>query len=113
MALYMISFTSRGIVIAFFAALFPQLARNTPHSRELRVRYEKGELSSEAYEKEKGIERSKISSIGMVRLAFEESLVCYSIFDDTIVVDLAIPWGCCCIVAQLIIVASPERPSQS
>jgi hypothetical protein len=115
MALYMINFTSRGIVIAFFAALFPQLARNTPHSRELRVRHEQGELSSEAYEKEKGIERSKISSIGVVRLELEGSLVFYSIFDDTIVVDLAIPssWRCCCIVTQLIIVASPERPSES
>lgn len=67
MALYMISFTTREIVIAFFAALFPQLARNTPHSRDLRMRHEQGELSLEAYEKEKGIERSKISSIGMVR----------------------------------------------
>ncbi|KAN0128536.1 Autophagy-related protein 22-like protein [Lactarius tabidus] len=65
MALYMISATSRGIVIAFFAAIFPQLARNTPHSRELRVRHERGELSPEAYEKEKSIERSKISSLGM------------------------------------------------
>ena len=68
MALYMISFTSRGIVIAFFAALFPQLARNTPHSRELRIRHERGESSPEAYEKEKAIEMSRISSMGMVRL---------------------------------------------
>jgi len=68
MAWYMISFTSRGIVIAFFAALFPQLARNTPHSRELRKRHERGELSMEAYEKEKSIEKSRISSVGMVRL---------------------------------------------
>ena len=67
MALYMISFTSRGIVIAFFAAIFPLLARNTPHSRELRKRHEKGELSVETYEEEKGIERNKISSLGMVR----------------------------------------------
>jgi hypothetical protein len=67
MALYMISFTSRGIVIAFFGALFPQIARNTPHSRELRMRHERGELSDEDYEKDKGVERSKISSAGMVR----------------------------------------------
>ncbi|KAH9018896.1 MFS general substrate transporter [Lactarius pseudohatsudake] len=65
MALYMISFTSRGIVIAFFAALFPQLARNTPHSRELRKRHERGDLSVEAYEKDKSIEKSRISSFGM------------------------------------------------
>jgi len=73
MALYMISFTSRGIVIALFAALFPQLARNTPHSRELRKRHERGELSVEVYEKEKSIERSKISSVGMTWRFFGNS----------------------------------------
>ncbi|KAH9062326.1 MFS general substrate transporter [Lactarius vividus] len=65
MALYIISFASQGIVSSFFAAIFPQLARNTPHSRELRARHERGELSLEDYEKEKSIEKSKISSIGM------------------------------------------------
>ncbi|KAI9447658.1 autophagy-related protein 22-like protein [Lactarius indigo] len=66
MALYTISFASQGIVVSFFAAIFPQLARNTPHSRELKVRHERGELSLEAYEKEKSIEKSKISSVGMI-----------------------------------------------
>ncbi|KAH9002489.1 vacuole effluxer Atg22 like-domain-containing protein [Lactarius hatsudake] len=66
MAMYIISFASQGIVTAFFGAIFPQLARNTPHSRELRMRHERGELSLEAYEKEKSIEKSKISSVGMV-----------------------------------------------
>lgn len=79
MALYMISFTSRGIVIAFYAALFPQLARNTPHSHELRKRREQGDLSPEAYEKEKGIEESKISSVSMVRPRF-----CCPIVDDNL-----------------------------
>ncbi|KAH9032933.1 MFS general substrate transporter [Lactarius hengduanensis] len=65
MALNIISFASQGIVTSFFSAIFPQLARNTPHSRELRVRHERGELSLEAYEKEKSIEKSKISSVGM------------------------------------------------
>ncbi|KAI9467370.1 autophagy-related protein 22-like protein [Lactarius psammicola] len=68
MALYMISFASRGIILAFFAAVFPQLARNTPHSLELRERHERGELSAEAYEKEKSIEKSKITSVGMTCL---------------------------------------------
>ena len=68
MALYMISFTSRGIILAFSAALFPQLVRNTPHSRELKKRREQGELSPETYEKNKIIEKNKISSISMVRL---------------------------------------------
>ncbi|KAF8261785.1 autophagy-related protein 22-like protein [Lactarius quietus] len=70
MALYMISFTSRGIILAFIAALFPQLARNTRHSRELRKRRERGELSTEAYEKEKGIENNKISSFSMICFFF-------------------------------------------
>ncbi|KAH9053260.1 MFS general substrate transporter [Lactarius vividus] len=68
MTLYIISFTSRGIAIAFVAAPFLQLARNTPHSRELRKRHEQGELSVEAYEKEQSIEKSKISSISMTSL---------------------------------------------
>ncbi|KAH9032920.1 autophagy-related protein 22-like protein [Lactarius hengduanensis] len=68
MALYIISFTSRGIIIAFVGAPFPQLARNTPHSRELRKRHERGELSVEAYEKEQSIEKSKISSVSMACL---------------------------------------------
>ena len=68
MALYIISFASRGLIQSFYAAPFPHLARNTPHSRELRQRHERGELSVEAYENEKVIETSKISSISMVRL---------------------------------------------
>ena len=75
MALYMISFTSRGIVITFFTALFPRLARNTPRSLELRKMLERGELSVEAYEKEKIIEKSKISSTGVVRPYFWCSIV--------------------------------------
>ncbi|KAH9062327.1 MFS general substrate transporter [Lactarius vividus] len=65
MALLIISFASQGIVSSFFSAIFPQLARNTPHSRELRARHERGELSLEDYEKEKSIEKSKISSVSM------------------------------------------------
>jgi hypothetical protein len=79
MALYMISFTSRGLILSFMTALFPQLARHTPHSRELRKRYERGELSVETYEREKVIEMSKISSIGIVR-----PQVYYPIVNDTI-----------------------------
>ncbi len=79
MALYMISFISRGIIVTFFAALFSQLARNTPHSLELRKRHERGELSVEAYEKEKSIEKSKIISITVVR-----SLTWCPIVDDII-----------------------------
>ncbi|KAN0137282.1 Autophagy-related protein 22-like protein [Lactarius tabidus] len=68
MALYIISFASRGLIQSFFAAPFPHLARNTPHSCELRKRHERGELSMEAYEKEMVFEKSKISSVSMVCL---------------------------------------------
>ena len=67
MALYIISFTSRGLIQSFYSAPFPHLARNTPHSRDLMKRHERGELSTEAYEKEKVIEKSKMSSFSMVR----------------------------------------------
>ena len=79
MALYIISFASRGITQSFYSAPFPHLARNTPHSRELRRKHERGELSPEAYEKERVIEKSKMSSISMVR-----SRASRSIIDDTI-----------------------------
>jgi len=72
MALYIISLTSRGLVISFMTAVFPQLARNTPHSRELRKQYERGELSLETYEKEKGLEKSKISSTSIIFLFLGE-----------------------------------------
>ena len=79
MAVYMISLTSRGLIISFMSAPFPRLARNTEHSRELRKQYEQGELSVESYEKEKVIEKSKISSSGIVR-----SQIKYFIVNDTI-----------------------------
>ena len=111
MALYMISFTSRGIVIAFFAALFPQLARNTHHSRELRKRCEQGELTPEAYEKEKGIEESKISSVSTVR----PRSWCPIIDDNSThdLVDVSFLWRCCCVVTQLVTTASPQTQCES
>ncbi|KAF8261788.1 MFS general substrate transporter [Lactarius quietus] len=65
MALYIISFASRGLTQSFYGAPFPHLARNTPHTRELNKRHERGELSSKAYEMEKVIEKNKISSVSM------------------------------------------------
>ena len=52
MALYMIGFISYGATLVFYAAVFPRLARNTQHARELREKYEKGEVSAEEYEVE-------------------------------------------------------------
>ncbi len=66
MALYMIGFISYGATLVFYAAVFPRLARNTSHAKELRDAYEKGEVSSEEYEKEQSLEKNRISNISTV-----------------------------------------------
>jgi Vacuole effluxer Atg22 like len=66
MALYMIGFVSYGATLVFYAALFPRLARNTPHSRNLREKYENSEISPETYEKEESLEKNRISNISTV-----------------------------------------------
>ena len=40
MALYMVGFITYGATLVFYAAVFPRLARNTPHARDLREKYE-------------------------------------------------------------------------
>ncbi|KAH9959280.1 MFS general substrate transporter [Russula dissimulans] len=63
MALYMISFISCGATFVFYAAIFPRLACNTQHSRDLRERYDRGDISVEVYEWEESLEKSRISNI--------------------------------------------------
>ncbi|KAI6127431.1 autophagy-related protein 22-like protein [Pisolithus croceorrhizus] len=63
MVLYIIGFVSYGATLVFYAAAFPRLARNTPHSRKLRDKYENGEISAEEYEKEESLEKNRISNI--------------------------------------------------
>ncbi|KLO05189.1 MFS general substrate transporter [Schizopora paradoxa] len=63
MALYMLGFISYGATLVFYAALFPRLARNTPHARSLREKYEQGEISAEEYEREESLEKNRISNI--------------------------------------------------
>ncbi|KAH7098287.1 autophagy-related protein 22-like protein [Auriculariales sp. MPI-PUGE-AT-0066] len=63
MALFMLSFTTYGATLVFYAALFPRLARNTPRSRELRRKLEDGEISAENFEKEESLEKNRISNI--------------------------------------------------
>lgn len=67
MALYIIGFVSYGATLVFYAAAFPRLARNTPHSRKLRDRYENGEIAAEEYELEESLEKNRISNISTVR----------------------------------------------
>ncbi|KZP21589.1 MFS general substrate transporter [Athelia psychrophila] len=63
MALYMIGFISYGATLVFYAALFPRLARNTPHARSLREKFENGEVPPEEYEQEESLEKNRISNI--------------------------------------------------
>lgn len=66
MALYMIGFITYGATLVFYAALFPRLARNTAHARQLRDQYERGEISVEEYEREESLEKNRISNISTV-----------------------------------------------
>ena len=66
MALYMIGFVSYGATLVFYAAIFPRLARNTPHARHLRQKYENGEIPVEEYEIEESMEKNRISNISTV-----------------------------------------------
>ncbi|KAF5333244.1 hypothetical protein D9611_002776 [Ephemerocybe angulata] len=63
MALFMIGFISYGATLVFYAALFPRLARNTAHTRELLQRYNAGEITREEYELEESLEKNRISNI--------------------------------------------------
>ena len=56
MALYMIGFISYGATLVFYAAAFPRLARNTAHSRDLKRKYEAGEIAREEYEVEEVVD---------------------------------------------------------
>jgi hypothetical protein len=66
MALYMIGFISYGATLVFYAAVFPRLARNTRHSRNLKEKYDCGEISAEVYECEESLEKNRISNISTV-----------------------------------------------
>jgi hypothetical protein len=66
----MISFISCGATFVFYAAIFPRLACNTQHSRDLRERYDRGDISVEVYEWEESLEKSRISNISTVGPSF-------------------------------------------
>ncbi|KAG1803157.1 vacuole effluxer Atg22 like-domain-containing protein [Suillus variegatus] len=63
MILSIISFVSYSITLVFYAALFPRLARNTPRVRQLREKYETGEISPEVYDQEESLEKNRITDI--------------------------------------------------
>ncbi|KAG2115813.1 autophagy-related protein 22-like protein [Suillus discolor] len=63
MILSIIGFVSYSITLVFYAALFPRLARNTPRVRQLREKYENGEISPEVYDQEESLEKNRITDI--------------------------------------------------
>jgi hypothetical protein len=67
MILYIIGFVSYGATLVFYAAVFPRLARNTPHARQLREKYENSEIPPDVYEQEESLEKNRISNISNVR----------------------------------------------
>ena len=68
MGIYICVYVSYSVTLAFYAASFPRLARNTRHIRELQEMYEQGKIPVDVYEQEEGLERSKISSLSMARI---------------------------------------------
>lgn len=66
MALFMVGFVSYGATLVFYAALFPRLARNTPRARQLREKYDRGDITAETYEMEESMEKNRISNISTV-----------------------------------------------
>ena len=68
MVLFMIGFVTYGATLVFYAALFPRLARNTPHARQLKEQYDRGEIAAEVYEMEESLEKNRISNISTVRV---------------------------------------------
>ena len=66
MGLYIVGFVSYGATLVFYAAAFPRLARNTPHSRSLREQHENSYISVEEYEREESLEKNRISNISTV-----------------------------------------------
>jgi Vacuole effluxer Atg22 like len=66
MALYIVGFVTYGATLVFYAAAFPRLARNTAHTRDLKERYDCGEILAEFYEQEESLEKNRISNMSTV-----------------------------------------------
>ena len=77
MAIFIIGFICFGLTLTFYAAIFPQLARNTPRMHEVRKRFDEGDITADKYKQEEALEKSKISSLSIVRnlLAFPPRVV--------------------------------------
>ena len=70
MTLYIVGLVTYGASLVFYAAAFPRLARNTSYSRRLCEKYEKGEISTEEYEREESLEKNRITNVSTVSSSF-------------------------------------------
>ncbi|KDQ17237.1 hypothetical protein BOTBODRAFT_30053 [Botryobasidium botryosum FD-172 SS1] len=87
MALYMISFISYGATLMFYIAVFPRLARSTPRSRELREKYENGEIGHKEYEIEESMEKNRISNWATINNNI--GYLCVSLVNLSVLLPLA------------------------
>lgn len=67
MAIYIVGFTAYGVMLAFYSAIFPRLARNTRRMRELMEMYNQDRITAGVYEQAESLEKSRISNLSMVR----------------------------------------------
>lgn len=67
MAIYIVGFTSYGVMLAFYSAIFPRLARDTRRMCELMEMYDQDKITAGVYEQAETLEKSKISNLSMVR----------------------------------------------
>lgn len=63
MGLWMTSYIAYGVTLVFYASIFPRLARNTPKTKDARVKLDRGEIPSEEYERVEMLERNRLSNI--------------------------------------------------
>src|SRR6266851_621243 len=73
MGIFIIGFISYGLTLAFYAAIFPRLVRDTRCICELREGYKQGEITADEYEQAEALEKSKISSLSIVGALFSSS----------------------------------------
>ena len=66
MGIYIIGYICYGLTFAFYAAAFPRLARNTRWIREIKERYDRGEITADECQQAESLEKSRISSFSMV-----------------------------------------------
>ncbi|KAJ5163547.1 Major facilitator superfamily domain general substrate transporter, partial [Penicillium coprophilum] len=65
MGLYVVAYIAYGATLVFYAAVFPRLARYTPHVRKAREEdLREGKIDQEEYDAIESLERNHISNIG-------------------------------------------------